>query len=165
MSRSRVLLVFIVLVLALAAVAQPSRISGRIAAGQRIQLAGNIHPKALPENDRGPVDPNLRLSRVTIVLQPSVAQQAALDQLLRDQQDPASPNYHHWLTPEEYAGRFGVSQQDVDQMLAWLKTQNLMILGVSRGRDWIAISGSASTVEQAFDVPIHHYLVNGETHF
>ena len=165
MYKSPVFLVCLALILALAAISQPNRISGRITAGQRIRLAGNIHPKALPENDQGPVDPNLQLSRVTIVLQPSAAQQAALDQLLHDQQDPSSPNYHHWLTPEEYADRFGVSQNDVNQMVAWLKSQNLTVAGVSRGRDWIAVSGSASTVEQAFDVPIHHYLVNGKTHF
>ena len=37
------------------------------------------------------------------------AQQAALDRLLADQQTPSSPNYHKWLTPEQYADRFGLS--------------------------------------------------------
>lgn len=105
------------------------------------------------------------LSRVTIVLQPSSSQQAALNQLLRDQQDPSSVNYHHWLTPEQYADLFGVSQADVNQIVAWLKGENLTVVGVSRGRDWIAVAGSAAAVEHAFNVPIHHYLVNGETHF
>ena len=115
-----VFLIFLELISAWAAVAQPSRISGRIAATERFRLAGNVHPKAMLENDQGPVDPNLKLSRVTVVLQPSSSQQAALDQLLRDQQDPSSTNYHHWLTPEEYADRFGVSQNDVNQIVVWL---------------------------------------------
>jgi len=41
-----------------------------------------------------------------------MAQQAALEQLLKEQQDPASPNYHNWLTPETYADRFGASAAD-----------------------------------------------------
>ncbi len=165
MPKSLVFVVFLGLIPALAAAAQPNRISGRIAAAQRVQLAGNVHPKAVPENDQGPVDPSLQLSRVTIVLQPSAAQQAALEQLLRDQQDPSSANYHHWLTPEEYADRFGVSRNDVTQILTWLKSENLTVVGVSRGRDWIAVSGSAGSIERAFNVPIHRYRVNGETHF
>src|SRR5579884_4274974 len=147
------------------AFAQPNRIAGRIAASQRFRLNGNVHPKATPENDRGPVDPNLELSRVTLVLQPTADQKAALAQLLADQQDPASPNYHHWLTPEEYAGRFGVSPNDLNQITGWLRRENLSVVEVARGRDWIAVSGTAAAFEQAFDTPIHHYLVRGELHF
>ncbi|HLK50053.1 MAG TPA: protease pro-enzyme activation domain-containing protein [Bryobacteraceae bacterium] len=165
MSKTSGSFVFLAALLTFVAFPQPNRISQRITAAQRIRLTGSVHPKARAENDQGPVDPDMQLSRVTLVLHPSASQQAALDQLLRDQQDPASPNYHHWLTPEEYADLFGVSQNDINQILAWLKSQNLMVVGVARGRDWIAVSGSAATVEQAFDVPIHHYLVNGETHF
>jgi len=160
------------LVLGLAAVlilpfafSQPNRIAGRITAGQRFRLRGNVHPRATPENDQGAVDPNLTLSRVTLLLQPTASQKAALAQLLADQQNPASQNYHHWLTPEEYADRFGVSQSDVDQITAWLRTQNLTVVEIARGRDWIAVSGTASAFEQAFDTPIHRYLVRGELHF
>src|SRR4051794_36433565 len=81
----------------------PNRIVRRIAGSQRTPLRGNLHPKALPENDQGSVDPAFQLPRVTLNLLPSASQQAALKQLLTEQQDPASSNYHHWLTPEEYA--------------------------------------------------------------
>src|SRR5579859_2132834 len=93
--------------LALPVFSQPSRIAGRIAGGQRVSLQGNVHPKARPANDQGPVDPALKLPAVTLILQPSASQKTALDQLLVQQQDPASSNYHHWLTPEQYADRFG----------------------------------------------------------
>ena len=165
MSKRSGILIFQAILITAAAFGQTNRVTERITTSQRFRLTGNVHPKALPEYDQGPVDPNLQLPRVTIVLQPTAAQQAALDQLLRDQQDPASPNYHRWLAPEEYADRFGVSQSDVNQIVAWLKSQNLTVLGIARGRDWIAVNGSAAAVEQAFDVPIHHYLVNGRTHF
>jgi hypothetical protein len=85
--------------LSVPAVAQRNRIANRIDDARRVALTGHLHPRALPENDEGSVDPALALSRVTLVLQPSSDQQAQLKQLLAEQQDPSSPNYHHWLTP------------------------------------------------------------------
>lgn len=99
------------------------------------------------------------------MLQRTDAQQADLAQLLAHQQDPSSPDYHHWLTPEQFADRFGVSQVDLNQIIAWLKSQNLAIAGVARARNWVAVSGAAGAVEQAFGARIHHYSVNGELHY
>ena len=105
------------------------------------------------------------LPYVTLVLSPSPSQQAALDQLLAQQQNPSSPNYHQWLTPERYADRFGVSQADVDKISAWLGEWHLNVKSVARGRNAIAFSGTASQIGAAFTTEIHHYLVGGELHF
>jgi len=32
--------------------------------------------------------------------------------MLADQQNPSSPQFHKWLTPEEYGDRFGLSAGD-----------------------------------------------------
>ena len=130
--------------------AQPSRIAGPIDNRQRVPLPGHIHPKALPENDQGRVGASLTLPYVTVMLKQTPAQQADLDQLLTQQQDPASPNYHRWLTPEQYAERFGVSQSDLNQVVAWIEQQHLTIAAVARGRNWVAFSGGARDVESAF---------------
>jgi uncharacterized protein (TIGR03437 family) len=131
----------------------------------RSSLSGHIHPLARPENDRGRVSPALPLSFVTLTLAQSAAQQAGLDQLLSEQQTPGSPNYHRWLTPEEYAQSFGASQADVDKVVAWLQSQGLTIASMARGRNWIAVNGPAAQIENAFQTEIHEYVVNGETHF
>src|SRR5215469_10131107 len=107
--------ILLAVLLTLPVVAQPNRVA-RIDNSQRLVLRGHIHPKALPEFDQGPVDPGLILPRVTIVLKPSPAQQAALDQLLAEQQDPSSANYRNWLTPEQFANRFGASEDDIDKI-------------------------------------------------
>lgn len=145
--------------------AQRNRIVGPIDNRKRVPLRGHIHPKALPENDLGRVDPSLALPYVTVMLKQSPAQQADLDQLLAQQQDPSSPNYHRWLTPEIYADRFGVSQGDLSQVVAWLRQQHLTVAAVARGRNWVAFSGAARDVESAFGTEIHHYQVDGEMHF
>jgi subtilase family serine protease len=64
-------------------------------------------------------------SATSLCARPSAAQQAALEQLLAEQQDPASPNYHNWLTPETYAERFGASAADMDKVAAWLRFRGL----------------------------------------
>jgi uncharacterized protein (TIGR03437 family) len=145
--------------------AQRNRIAGRIDNNRRVALTGHLHPKALPENDQGPVPAEMILSHVTLVLKPSTSQQADLDRLLQEQQDPSSADYHRWLTPQQYADRFGVSQDDLNQLTAWLQSQHLTIDTVATGRNWVAVSGAAADMQAAFRTPIHNFLVNGKTHF
>ena len=114
--------------------ATPDRIRGAIDSSQVVQLARSVHPKAEPQYDQGVVDPQFQFSYVTLLTSPSASQQRALDNLLADQQDPASPNYHKWLTPEQYGERFGLSQNDLDKITAWLKAQGFPVLSVARGR-------------------------------
>ena len=145
--------------------AQPARIVGPIDNGNRVSLKGHIHPKALPENDQGRVGPSVTLPYVTLMFKQTPAQQADLDELLAQQQDPASSNYHRWLTPEQFAERFGVSQADLNQIVAWIDQQHLTVAAVARGRNWVAFSGGARDVERAFGTEIHRYQVDGEMHF
>ncbi len=151
--------------LSLAAEAQPSRISKAVDNQERFVLRGNVHPKARPEDDQGRVAPSFSLSYVTLVLAQSDRQRADLAQLLLDQQNPNSPNYHRWLTPEQYADRFGVSTDDLTKMTAWLESQGLTIASVARARNWIAVDGDASRIESAFQTEIHEYLTDGQKHF
>src|SRR5579862_9122919 len=145
--------------------AQAQRITGAIDNQQRIAIRGHLHPKALAGTDQGRVSPSLQLHHVTLNFSETPAQKADLEQFLKAQQTPGSPVYHHWLTPEQYADRFGVSQADIDKISGWLQSHGLTVSSVARGRNWIAFSGSAAQVEQAFQIEIHHYLYNGETHF
>ena len=145
--------------------AQQSRITRAIDNQQRAILTGHIHPKAVAGDDRGRVSPSQRVTYVTLMLAPSESQQADLDQLLISQQTEGSANYHQWLTPDQYAQRFGASQDDVNKITAWLAGQGLQIAAVARARNWIAVSGDASRIESAFQTEIHQYEVNGETHF
>ncbi len=134
-------------------------------APSRVTLPGHVNWRANAANDRGRATASLQLNHVLITLKPSAAQQADLDTFLAQQQDPTSPNFHKWLTPEEYGARFGAPQADIDAITAWLSASNLTIDSVARGRNTIAFSGNVRQVERAFATEIHNYSVNGETHF
>ena len=155
----------ILLLCASFAEAQQSRIVRRVDDGERVAMPGDVHPRARAEYDRGRVSPSLKLHSVTLALAPSDEQRAALERLLRDQQDPNSPDYHRWLTPEEYGQRFGASHSDIAQIAAWLESQHLTVNAVGRGRNWIAFEGAALDIERAFQSELHRYEVNGDIHF
>jgi subtilase family serine protease len=165
--KSRLFFVFIVLTAAaaLAQNAPKNRILRPIQETQLQAVPGNMRPQARAEFDRGQVDPSMPLEHVAIVFRLSAQQQAALEELLKEQQDPSSPNFHKWLTPEQYAARFGMSQSDLSQVAAWLQSQGLTYDGVSRGHTEIYFSGTAGQIAYALHTDIHHYLVNGKMHY
>jgi subtilase family serine protease len=143
----------------------PDRITDALTSGETVTLRGNVHHKALPQFDQGPVDPAMRLGTMTLLTLPTASQQKALTQLLAQQQDPKSSSYHKWLTPEQFADRFGLSQNDTQQIAGWLKAHGFSLVHVARGRNWISFNGSAAQVQSAFGTEIHHYNVNGELHY
>jgi subtilase family serine protease len=145
--------------------AQSNRITAPIDGSQTVVLNGSVHALARSEYDQGAADPALQLPYVVMVMRPSSSQQAELEQLLVQQQDPASPQYHKWLTPEGYADRFGLAPSDTGKIATWLRSQGFSIVQVARGRDWIAFSATAGLVENTFHTQIHRYSVDGELHF
>ncbi len=148
----------------LAFAAQPDRILNTIDSSQTFALPRSVHPRVQPQFDQGAVDPSFQLTYMTLVMAPSPSQQKALDELLLRQQDPKSSNYHKWLTPAQFADRFGLSQNDLDKVTAWLQSQGFQILSTGGGRNSVIFSGSAAQVASTFDTEIHHYKVDGEMH-
>jgi uncharacterized protein (TIGR03437 family) len=157
--------VFFSSLLASALFAQPSRIHGAIDNTRRFALAGHVRPQVSAGNDRGAMDSETRISNVTLAFEPTSEQQTALEQLLARQQTPGSPDYHRWLTPDEYAERFGLNAGDFASIRQWLEAQGLTVTNTARSRTWIAVSGTAGQMESAFQTKLHHYESNGELHF
>jgi len=145
--------------------AQPrDRVTGYIDDERTIVLHGNRHPLATAGNDAGMVSDYYPMERMILVLKPDAAQQAALEQLVVAQHDPASPYYHRWLTPEEYGERFGASENDLEQIVEWLGTHGLESMEIGSSRSAIVFNGAAAQVEEAFHTQIHGYWVAGELH-
>jgi subtilase family serine protease len=104
-----------------------------------------------PQYDRGEALGSSVLSHIRIVLTRSVEQQNALDRFEQELQDKSSPNYHKWLTPQEFGRRFGPTDSDIVAIVAWLQSHGLIVEPVSPGRTNIAFSGTVRQVENAFD--------------
>jgi subtilase family serine protease len=127
-------------------------------------LRGNTHPLARPQFDLGTAPATLPMQRMLLVLKRSAAQELSLRTLLDNQQDKASPNYHKWLTPEEYGKQFGPTDADIQTITSWLQSHGFQV-GTTKGRTVLEFSGSASQVQAAFHTSIHKYVVNEEQHW
>lgn len=141
------------------------RIQSEIQTAQRTILPGSLHPMALPQNDAGRMPSGTRLNGISLYFNRTPAQQTALNALLAAQQDPASPRYHQWLSPDQFAARFGMAQSDLDKVTAWLQQQGFTVESTSRSRNMIRFSGSVGQVESAFGTQMHYYGTAGVKHF
>ncbi len=141
------------------------RITQALDESRREVLAGNTHPLARPEFDHGIAPADLPMERMLLVLTRSAEQETALEALLAEQQNPSSPRYHQWLTPQQFGEQFGTADADIQTVTSWLQWQGFQVNRVSQGKSVIDFSGTANQVAQAFHTEIHKYVVNGVEHW
>jgi subtilase family serine protease len=132
--------------------------------GDRVVLPGNVHPLARPEFDAGRTDGSLPEQRIILALAMGPEKKAALERLLVEQQDPGSPNFHDWLTPEEFGARFGATPDEIGLVTGWLQSHGFAIDKVGKGRAWINFTGTVADVEATFRTEIRDYVVAGDVH-
>lgn len=138
-----------------------ARITQAVDESQLTVLKGNTYPLARAEYDRGPAPASLPMNRMLLVLRRSPEQEAALEQLLDQQQDASSPNYHQWLTPQQFGQQFGPADQDIQIISSWLQSHGFQVTRVSNGRTVVEFSGTAAQVQEALHTTIHQYAVAG----
>jgi pseudomonalisin len=94
--------------------------------------------------------PVTRMLKLTAALK--LHDRAGLEELIRQQNDPASPNYRRWLTPAEFTQRFGPSQAEVDRLTGWLAGKGFVIDSSTPSKRLIRFHAPAATVSAAFDL-------------
>ncbi|MGH9483032.1 MAG: protease pro-enzyme activation domain-containing protein, partial [Terriglobales bacterium] len=151
--------------LAAQAARPPVRLTQAINDQQLVRLGGNVHPLARAQFDRGPAAAGMPLQRMLLLLQRSPQQELALRQLLVDQQTPGSPQYHRWLTPQQFGAQYGPAPADIQTVGRWLTAQGLSVDRVAPGGNVIEFSGTAGAVAAGFHTEIHRYVVAGATHW
>jgi uncharacterized protein (TIGR03437 family) len=162
---SRAAIVLALLLTGWELLAQRERLLGPIDNSRRTTLRGYRHPDLARARDQGRLNPARRIGGITFILKPSPEQQADLDRYLQELQDPTSPNYHNWLTPEEYADRFGLSTNDFSRIAEWLTSQGFQLDYQARARNSISFSGAAADVERVFRISLHRFILNSQEHF
>ena len=129
-----------------------------------VTLVGNTRSAANVGNDMGRVADNLPMDHMLLQLQHSPEQQQALDQFIDELHNPSSANYHKWLTAAQFGEQFGLAQQDLNTITAWLESKGLTVNSVYPNGTIIDFSGTAGAVQSAFRTEIHNLNVNGEMH-
>ncbi len=128
---------------------------GGMLTAQRLILPASI-ASGRSDVDAGAV-PASQMLTLTVRLKPVAMRLAALDQLLAGQMTAGSPSYRQWVTPTEFAAKFGPTDEEIEQVRTWLESQGLEVSQVSASRLQIRVTGSSSRVAAAFEVELRQY--------
>ncbi|HXX99312.1 MAG TPA: S53 family peptidase, partial [Candidatus Limnocylindrales bacterium] len=141
------------------------RITQSVDETNRVVLQGNTRPEAISANDRGAVAGEFALEHMLLQLKRSPEQEQALQYFIEELQTQGSPNFHRWLTAQEFGEKFGVAKSDLETIATWLASQGFRVNTIYPSGMLIDFSGTAAQVQTAFQADIHHLEVNGEKHF
>ena len=83
--------------------------------------------------------------------------ETALDDQIRQVTDPASPNYQHYLTTEEFTQQFAPTEADYQAVISFAKANGLTVTATHANRMLVEVSGKAEKVQHAFNVALHTY--------
>jgi hypothetical protein len=128
-------------------------------------LPGTAPNRTIARYDAGAMSADEPVGDITLVLKRDDDREKAFRSYLSSLNNPASPDFHHWLSATELGERFGPSLQDVKTIEQWLRSQGLTVSNISRDRMRVTFSGPAAAVSKAFGTQLHHYTVDGERHF
>ncbi len=129
-----------------------------------VALRGNVRPEASAQNDRGRVADSVPLRHMQLLLKRPPERERALESYIAQLHDRSSPSFHRWLTPAQFAVRFGLSQQDIGVVTGWLRGHGFVVNTIYPGGTAIDFSGTAGAVRAAFHCEIHALSVAGVRH-
>jgi hypothetical protein len=101
--------------------------------------------------------------RVAIGLKPP--HMAAEEKFLQELQDKDSPNFHKYLSPEQWNARFAPSAKDEQAVVDWATSQGLTITARYPNRLMVNVEGTVESIQKALGVTINNYEVDGAVEF
>ena len=141
-----------------------SLIKGPIDEARMVTLRGNVRPEVTTGTDRGVRDSSAAMSGV-LLLHRSSENQAAFTSYLEQLNDPASPNFHKWLTNAEIGANYGPSSEDLARVSEWLAEKGVTAHPTSPDGTTMEFEGTVGQVSRAFHTSIHNLNVRGEQRF
>ena len=123
---------------------------------ERQVLRGYV-PAAVARLSLMPVGRLPATNRLTLAIGLPLRNTNALSKLLQDMYDPASPQFHRYLTPEQFTEQFGPTRQDYDAVMQFAKSHGLEITATHSNRVLLDVAGQVADIEEAFQVTLRTY--------
>ena len=111
--------------------------------------------------DQGALDPATVLV-VNVWLK--LHNQQQLDRLVEQQKRKGSPNYHQWITQDQFNAAYAPTAQEVKAVSNFLTAHKLTVLSVAENNLYVKAQGAVADLEKTFHVQIHQYDLNGATY-
>jgi hypothetical protein len=138
----------------------PAIILGFVAPARAVmeqrQLTGHV-PAAIAELNLQPISRLPATNRLNLAIALPLHNQAGLEVLLQQISDPASLNFRHYLTPEQFVERFGPSEKEYEALVDFATAQGLVVTRRHPNRMLLSVSASAADIEKAFHVTLQVY--------
>lgn len=147
--------IIIASILSVVFIARAKQNSPFVLTNQTVPLVSHAHMV-------GPADAQQQLN-LSVGLQ--LRNQSDLASLLSDLNNPRSPRYHQYLTPQEFAAQFGPTADQVQQVKDYLQQQGLTVTNVSPNGLLIDATSTVAQAEAAFRVTINNYVLGANAFF
>ncbi|HTX75730.1 MAG TPA: protease pro-enzyme activation domain-containing protein [Terracidiphilus sp.] len=150
---------FALAVLALAAATAPAQV-----AGSAVTLNGQTPLRVL--NGAVPrvshYNPEQKLRLVLAIQPPDMAGE---EQFIKELTNKNSPNFHKFLSAEEWNARFAPSAEDEQKVVDWATSQGLTVTNRFANRLLVDVEAPVGVIEKVFGVTINNYQVGDEVDF
>jgi kumamolisin len=123
---------------------------------------GLLHGDPLTYRDIGPADLN---AGVRAVIAFPVRDRDQLEAAIADIYNPASPNFHHYVTRADWMDRFAPLQTDLDAVIAWVTADGIAVARTSSNRVLIEITGTVEQFNTTFTVELHRFVKESDPTF
>src|SRR5271166_4035081 len=127
-------------------------------AQQSLQVLHNHVRPAVASGQAAPVGVLPRSQRLNLAIMLPLRNQSELTSLLDRLYDPASPDYHQFLTVAQFTEQFGPTQQDYQAVVDFAKANGLTVTDTPPNRLLVDVNGSVAQIEKAFHVGMRVYL-------
>jgi len=116
-------------------------------------------PEATPARVEGlaPIGRLAASNRLSLAISLPLRQPEALTRLLKEIYDPANTNYHRYLTPQQFAERFGPSEADYQALTEFARVNGFAITGRHSNRMLLDVNASVTDIEKAFQTTLRVY--------
>lgn len=128
-----------------------------IARSSGSQLLRDEVPAAVANFHLQPIGLLPATNRLDLAISLPLRNQKALNRLLAEIYDPTSTNFHHYLAPEQFAERFGPTEQDYESLIQFAKTNGLTVTATHPNRALLDVAGDVATIEKVFHVTLREY--------
>src|SRR5262249_13863562 len=124
-------------------------------------IANNTPGFIKKATDLGAADPS---SVITVTAWLKLHNENQLDQLVHQQRQKGSANYHKWLSQGQFDASYSPTSQEAKSVQNFLSAHNLSVVTVAENNWYVKVQGTVGDIQKAFHVQIHNYKLNGATY-
>jgi uncharacterized repeat protein (TIGR03803 family) len=120
-----------------------------------MQVLHNVRPAVV--TNATPLRHSARWKRLNLSISLPLRDRPGLTNLLQQIYDPASPNFRHYLTPQQFTQKFGPTEEDYQAVVGFAKSHGLLVTALHSNRTLVSVKATVADIERTFHVKLSDY--------